>query len=413
MRLCLFTDTLADVNGVSRFIQNVALKANQQRRQLHVITSTAFTTPNWSNIHNLQPIARRTMPRYAQLEIVLPPVARMLRLTRRLQPDVIHISTPGPVGCTGRWIARRLGVPLLGVYHTDFSAYIDHLFDDRAFTWATTQFMRSFYRPFATVFARSEDYARSLAKLGFNEHRIARLQPGIETSQFSPRFCDNTLWEHLAHVDQSLNTLARPAVRFLSVGRVSVEKNLPMLTRVWTQAHQQLSAQGVEAKLLVVGDGPYRATMQRELEGKDALFLGFRHGRELSSIYASSDCFIFPSTTDTLGQVVMEAQSSGLPVIVTDQGGPKEVVEHTRTGFVLKADDEHAWTDTIVHLAQDKAKRKAMGNAASGFMQYYDIEHSFEHFWSVHVQAHGRVVQRAKEKTPRDSHPSSSPVHIF
>jgi len=114
------------------------------------------------------------------------------------------------------------------------------------------------------------------------------------------------------------------------------------------------------------------------------VFLGFRHGEELSALYASSDLFVFPSVTDTLGQVVMESQASGLPVLVSDVGGPKEVVEEGRTGFVLPADKPELWAEHIVSLAMDAAKRRAMGDAAHEAMQRLSIERSFEHFWSVH-----------------------------
>lgn len=110
-------------------------------------------------------------------------------------------------------------------------------------------------------------------------------------------------------------------------------------------------------------------------------------------MYASADVFLFPSTTDTLGQVVMEAQASGLPVLVTDQGGPKEVVEHGRTGFILPADPA-AWIDHILRLAADSALRAVMSAAAHAHMQPYSMAASFDHFWSVHEQAYAEKQAR-------------------
>jgi len=173
----------------------------------------------------------------------------------------------------------------------------------------------------------------------------------------------------------------------LYVGRVSVEKNMPQLTEVWKKVHAACRARGLDAELIVVGDGPYRAEMEKTLRGRDAIFLGFRHGEELSTIYASSDMFAFPSTTDTLGQVVMESQGSGLAVIVTDEGGPKEVVEDGQTGFVIAAEDVDAWSARIVELIADSQRRRAMGAAAFEAMQKYSLVNSFEHFWEVHTRA--------------------------
>jgi glycosyltransferase involved in cell wall biosynthesis len=127
--------------------------------------------------------------------------------------------------------------------------------------------------------------------------------------------------------------------------------------------------------------------MAKRLAGQNVRFLGFRHGEELSTLYASSDMFVFPSTTDTLGQVVMESQGSGLPVLVTDVGGPKEVVDHELTGYVLSATDVDAWAARLVDLIADERLRRRMGSAAYERMQRFSLVHSFEHFWEVHTKA--------------------------
>lgn len=385
MRVLLFTDTLGDINGVSRFIRTVAEHAERGGRELHVITSTAFDTPDGVNIHNFRPRMSMAMPRYEQIGLVLPPVMAMLRFARRFEPDVVHISTPGPIGATGLLAARRLGVPVLGVYHTDFPAYLDHLFDDRALTWIAGRAMRRFYKNFTRIFTRSDEYAQSLVALGLVAERIVRLRPGIETAQFQPALRDEGIWARLDRESSgTAGRLDRDSVKVLSVGRVSVEKNLPLLARAWLGVRRRLQDRGVVADLVVVGDGPYRGAMEEQLAGEDAHFLGFRQGEELSAIYASSDLFVFPSTTDTLGQVVMEAQASGLAVLVSDQGGPKEMVRPGETGLVLAGSDVRAWEDAIVNLVQDAAQRKAMGEQGAQAMVQYDISHSFDHFWEVH-----------------------------
>lgn len=387
LRILLFTDTLGDVNGVSRFIQNIAERAHRTLpagRSLHVITSTRFATPDWPNIHNVPPTYARAMPKYEQLELAIPPRAAVRSLAERLRPDVVHISTPGPVGTLGRHIARRLGVPILGTYHTDFPAYIDHLFDDRVLTWTTTQAMRWFYRPFERVFTRSDDYAASLVALGIARERIIRLLPGIDVELFHVRRREAGVWHGTG--------VAAESVKVLYVGRVSVEKNLPLLTRVWPDVHRAAAASGVDARLVVIGDGPYLKPMRETLDGLGAHFLGFRHGEELATLYASADLFVFPSTTDTLGQVVMEAQASGLPVLVTDRGGPKEVVRDGHTGIVLPAEDASAWTRAMLGLILDRSRRERMGQQAEAFIRPMSIQHSFEHF----IEEHALAAERAQ-----------------
>jgi glycosyltransferase involved in cell wall biosynthesis len=385
VRVLLFTDTLADVNGVSRFIRNAAAQALSAGRDLTVFTSTNFDCPVAPNIRNFKPLAATSMPGYPNLELVLPPFLKMLRAARELRPDVIHISTPGPVGCVGRLAARSLSVPILGVYHTDFPAYIERLFDNELFTTISRGAMSLFYRRFATIFTRSQDYADSVARLGIPRERIVPLRPGIMTEQFHPRVRDASIWPGYG--------CEADALRFLYVGRVSVEKNLPLLVKVWKVVDAGLRARNIAAELVIVGDGPYRAEMEEALAGARARFLGFRYAEELSRMYASADVFLFPSTTDTLGQVVMEAQASGLPVLVTDQGGPKEVVEHGRTGFILPADPA-AWIDHILRLAADSALRAVMSAAAHAHMQPYSMAASFDHFWSVHEQAYAEKQAR-------------------
>lgn len=401
MRVSLFTDTLGDVNGVCRFIQNVAEQANKTGRDLRVVTSTTFETPDWANIYNFAPAFATKMPRYEQLEIVLPPLMRILRHVDEHQPDVIHISTPGPVGVIGFIAAKMLRVPVLGVYHTDFPAYIDHLFDDHAFTKMAETFMRKFYEPFTAIFTRSTDYVDALSDLGLNRERIVALLPGLDTEVFHPRFRDPGLWSRFPGV-------SRDSVKCIYVGRVSVEKNLPAMTRVWKRVAAEAKRRGLDAELIVVGDGPYRATMEQELRGCRAHFLGFRHGEELSALYASSEFFAFPSTTDTLGQVVMESQASGLPVLVTDQGGPKEVVDHDLTGFVLGADDTEGWERAMLRLIADTEMRKRMGRAAHTRMARYSIGASFEHFWKAHVDAwHDHLATIGIRRPDEDGHRAS------
>ncbi len=387
MRVCLFTDTLADVNGVSRFIRSVAEQAAGAGRELTVLTSTrlALPAPGAARIENFPPRLARPMPGYENLELVLPPALAMLRRARELRPDAIHISTPGPVGLVGLLAARLMGTPRLGVYHTDFPAYIDHLFADPVVTRAASAYMRLFYRRFATVFTRSAEYGAPLAALGISGARVVRLLPGIDTAAFQPSLRDESVWDGLG--------IPRSARKVLYVGRVSVEKNLPLLASAWkrfveTDPDRGRPGSPVQgARLVVVGDGPYRARMERELAGHRAVFPGFRHGRELSAIYASSDLFAFPSATDTLGQVVMEAQSSGLPVLVSDRGGPREVVQDGRTGLVLPAYDPRAWAAAIGALLGDDERRLAMGRAAHDHIRPMTIRGSFDHFWEVHRRA--------------------------
>lgn len=369
----LFTDTLGDVNGVARFIRNSAACALAKGEQLEVVTSTNFDIPRVPNIRNLAPVAARPMPKYPNLEIVWPPRREMLKAAREFAPDVIHVSTPGSVGMVGRAAARALGVPLVGVYHTDFPAYIERLFGHETLTDITSHTMRWFYRPFEVVLARSKAYAAGLGWL--RAKRLETFRPGIMLDEFGP-----------AHrSDEVIRALGgeHGAVRALFVGRVSVEKNTPLLEHAWLAARQQLQARGVKAELVIVGDGPDLARLRTTLAHQGVIFAGFRQGLELARLYASCDLLVFPSITDTLGQVVLEAQASGLPVMVTTVGGPSEVMKHGETGLALPP-SEAAWTRALVELLSEPGRLAAMGRAALANAAEYSFEHSFEDWWRVH-----------------------------
>lgn len=379
MRLAWFTDTLHDINGVARFVGTAARRLEERGRAVRIFTCARTPTESGPLVWHSTPVLACPMPGYPALDLTIPSARAMGRAVEEFRPDIIHISTPGPVGLVGRSIARTRRVPIVGVHHTDFPAYLARLFDNESCGLLAAMFMRRFYRPFARVLTRSRGYAAALGELGVAPHRIRHLPPGIEGAGFGPRLRDPGLWSSLG--------LRPDTPKVLYVGRVSVEKNLPMLARIWGEYWRDRPARGAGAELVIVGDGPYLAPMRHELAGREAHFLGFRYGAELAALYASADLFVFPSTTDTLGQVVLEAQASGLPALVSDIGGPSEVVEHGRTGLVLSAARPGDWVRALAELVSDEPRRTRMGAAAAGRAGEFDFGGSVERFWTLHEEA--------------------------
>jgi glycosyltransferase involved in cell wall biosynthesis len=242
--------------------------------------------------------------------------------------------------------------------------------------------MNVFYKPFARVFSRSNQFIDEMRRVGISDEKMLTLQSGIDTEDFGERYRDRSVWTALG-VDAQPDPEGR-RLKVLYCGRVSVEKNLPLLTRIWKRVRQHCASRGIEAQLVVVGDGPYRREMELELKGHDAHFVGFRHGEELATLYASSDAFIFPSVTDTLGQSVMEAQASGVPALVSDQGGPKSIVRDGESGYVLPGGESEPWVQALLELLTDGDRRSSMRVGALEAMRGRDIRDSFAHYWSEH-----------------------------
>ena len=170
-------------------------------------------------------------------------------------------------------------------------------------------------------------------------------------------------------------------MKLLYVGRVSKEKNLQLLGK----AFKSLVRSHPELKLFIVGDGPYQDEMRRELAGAPCIFTGYLAGEELAEVYASCDLFVFPSTTDTFGNVVLEAQASGLPVIVTDAGGPQENVVEGKTGFIIPANEDSLF-NTIQMLIAQPQRLQEMGQAARDYVQQRSFGAAFQASWKMYEE---------------------------
>ncbi len=383
LKVGLFTDTFDDVNGVARFINDMGRLAHASGRELTVHTSTPLSELRHDREAapyrvNFEPLVSRPMPLYDELTVNIPPVLEVLEWCDRQQFDVIHVSTPGPMGMVGLLAAKMLRVPVLATYHTDFPAYVEKLTGDHRQAGNVAHVMRLFYRVPEIVFSRSAAYQFKLTDLGVEECKLRTIRPGIDLSKFSPERHDVAALKKLG-VD-----LTKTPNVLLYAGRVSKEKNLPLLAA----AFRQLCARRTDTCLVIAGDGPWRDAMQKQLAGLPAYFAGYCDDNTLPALYATSSLFVFPSRTDTLGQVVMEAQACGLPCIVSTDGGPKETVVDRETGLVLSAresTDTATWTNAIDDLLSNAPRRGSMRAASLSRAGRFSIRQSFDAFWAEHA----------------------------
>lgn len=214
-----------------------------------------------------------------------------------------------------------------------------------------------FYNQMDLVYVPSKATGCELAAKGLNHDKIRVYPRGIDIQRFHP--------DKRSEFWQSEYGLGKNSMKILYVGRISKEKNLDVLIR----AFQQLHLQGKKIDLIIVGDGPYKQEMASLLSGSSAIFTGELTGETLARAYASSDLFVFPSATDTFGNVILEAQASGLPVVVSDQGGPQENMIPEKTGFVVPAFDPEAIAAVISRLYHNTAETARMKQAARKYME--------------------------------------------
>jgi glycosyltransferase involved in cell wall biosynthesis len=364
-----FTDTLEDVNGVATTIRKMTLAAKNAGADLTVVTSRNGINITDIPIKNFKPIGEFELPEYELQKLSFPPILRMLDYIQREGFTEIIISTPGPIGLTALAAAKMLNLQTSGIYHTDFPQYVRILTEDSFLESVAWHYMHWFYGQLDSVFVNSEEYRRSWIARGFAPEKLKILPRGLDTTLFSPEHRDPKFWRKFGEHNG--------AIHLLYVGRISKEKDLDVLA----EAYRQLREEGLPIQLYLVGDGPYLQTLNQALP--EAIFTGYLRGTELAAAYASADVFVFPSTTDTFGNVVIEAQASGVPVIVSDTGGPKELVEPDVNGVVTKSHDVEDLARAIRDLVKNKRKREEMSRQARQAVVDRSWPRAFRRFWAA------------------------------
>ena len=373
-RALLFTDTFAEVNGVAGTMRRLAAAAADGAYPGTVVVAahddagpgTLALPPDWS----------LPLPSYESLDLRFPLPTDVLACIEEQRPDLVHVATPGPVGFCGLAVARVLGIPVVGSYHTELGPYALHLTRDLLVAEAIDVYVDWFYSRCARVLAPTRGVADALEARGMTG--VGVWGRGVDTELFSPARRDESLRARLLGAEGGL--------LLLSVGRLSHEKRLSVLL----DAFARVSRSRPDARLVVVGDGPARRELERTAPA-GAVFAGEARGRELAALYASADMFCFPSTTDTFGQVLLEASASGLPVVAAAAGGALELVAHGSTGLLVAPDDPGALAAALLELAESPARRAAFGSAGLGAARARTWENAFGRLVEVYGEVLGRV----------------------
>jgi glycosyltransferase involved in cell wall biosynthesis len=287
------------------------------------------------------------VPRYPQLRMGRPCMRRLLNAWLRDRPDVVHIATEGPLGWSALRAARRLGLPLSSDFRTNFHTYSRH-FGAGWIAASLLAYLRGFHNRCDATMVPTQALAATLAADRFERlHVVGR---GVDLTLFDPARRSEALRQSWGAAPDDL-VLAY-------VGRLSPEKNLELVAA----SFEAIVRRSPRTRLLLVGDGPLRPALEQRCAR--ALFAGHRHGEDLAAHYASADLFLFPSLTETYGNVVPEAMASALPVLAFDTAAAGQWIESGRNGMLAAEPTGASFVATAVHLSADATARRSIGMQA-------------------------------------------------
>lgn len=349
MRIAYFTDTyLPQINGVTNTLGR--LGDYLKNRQIeHLIFAPQYERePSGLTCLCPSPVARFksvTLPFYPECRLSLPNYTKLAGIADRFRPDLIHLTDPLGIGLAGLRYAKERRIPVVSSFHTNFDAYLSYYKMEylEGMVWALFQW---FHNSCAMNFCPSQTTMQVLAAKGIEN--LALWARGVDSVRFSP---------HHRREEIRRRFISRPEqLLFLYVGRIAPEKDLDILTQSIKQVNQTHQE---KIRFIIAGDGPYAQDMREQSDG-NVLFTGYLQGAELSSLYASCDAFVFPSSTETFGNVVLEAMASRLPVITVRSGGVTDNVVDGQNGLLCAPRDEASLAEAMIRLADQDELREAL-----------------------------------------------------
>ncbi|WP_018750739.1 glycosyltransferase family 4 protein [Paenibacillus sanguinis] len=346
MRIAVFSDTFVpQVNGVALTLKRWTeyLSAGGDECRLFLPTEPE---PVYENlVFQLASIPFWAYPGY---RFAIPNLLRIRKELSLFKPDIVHIATPFSVGLAGMYAAQKLQIPIIASYHTHFNQYLESYWFPFAHSWYWS-YMKWFHRHCRAVFAPSQETIQQLQSNGLSNLEL--WSRGIDCDRFTPAKRSGLVRELYGIKERYL---------LLYVGRLAPEKDLNVLLQLMHRLPERISSQ---VHWLVVGDGPLLEQGRREAP-QNVTFTGFQNGDELAALYASSDVFVFPSASETFGNVVLEAAASGLPAIVADRGGVTEIVRHEGTGLHAKAGNVESFLAALCDWFDEPDKWRRFGMEA-------------------------------------------------
>lgn len=345
MRIAIFTDTFyPQINGVTNTLGKITRYFGENNMEYKIFA------PKYDDGDDLSTERFYSLKflLYPDCRIALPNIFRITQTLRDFKPDLIHLMTEFNMGVTGLHYGKKYNIPTISNYSTNFSQYTDYYKLDflKQGIW---DYLKWFHNQNNITLCPSCESQKLLDQHGISNTAI--FSRGIDSQKFNPSYRSDSLRKRLGVGNKTA---------FLYVGRVSFEKDMDVLCESYKNLKNKY---GSGISLIITGEGPYLDKC-RAIFPPDTIFTGFKRGMELSELYASADIFVCPSSTETFGNVALEAMASGLPVIGADAGGLKEIITHRKNGLKFRArnaDELAACMTELVEDAELRSRLKANG----------------------------------------------------
>lgn len=373
LRIALVTETYPpEVNGVAMTLGRMVQGLIDRNHRIQLIRPRQAPGERPALRAGFEEVLTHGLPipRYDGLRFGLPARAALIRHWRRQRPDLVHVATEGPLGWSAVSAARALRLPVTSDFHTNFDHYSRHY----GIGWLrqpVAGYLRRFHNRTARTFVPTAAMAAQLCGQGYEGLEV--IARGVDTALFSP-----TRRSEALRATWGLNP---DDLAVVSVGRVAPEKNLPLTLAAFDAIRQHRP----DARLVVVGDGPLRAALERQ--HPDHHFAGMRRGEDLAAHYASADLFLFPSLTETYGNVTLEAMASGLPVVAYADAAAAEVIASGINGVTVPPGDASAFIAAAAELAGDPSRYRRLGAAARTKTETLDWDRINDRFVAALLEA--------------------------
>jgi glycosyltransferase involved in cell wall biosynthesis len=362
MKIAIFTDTFfPDINGVARTLKQFTNYLDAQNITYKVFAPDSHSNEYVSNqIRHFKSISFLLYP---ECRLAFPNLLRIKSELQAFSTDIIDLATPFNVGLCGVYWAKKLNIPLVGSYHTDFDYYLQ-FYNLQFLSKILWKYMRWFHRPCKKLFVPSNETLNQLNRHGFSKLEI--WPGGVDCQIFHPYYDKRAVLEQYGITKKYLLTY---------VGRLAPEKDVNTLMTIAKTLPPKANE---HIQWLVIGDGPLREELQHEAPA-NMTFTGYLTGEQLAQFYSVSDLFIFPSPTETFGNVVIEALASGTPVITANSGGVKNMIKSGVTGYLCETGNVQEFINAILKLLDNEALRKQLGMEGRNYALTKNWDHIFTH----------------------------------